>query len=72
MLVSSDAGNVQSYGKVSQVKISNSQLKETLQNFRKGHVNVLIATNVIEEGLDVSECNLVICMNELLNVKAFI
>jgi ERCC4-related helicase len=35
-------------------------------------VNVLIATNVIEEGLDVSECNLIVCMNEMLNVKAFI
>lgn len=52
--------------------MSNNQLKEVLQKFRLGQVNVLIATNVVEEGLDVSECNLVICMNEMLNVKAFI
>jgi superfamily II DNA/RNA helicase len=52
--------------------MTNNQLKEVLSKFRQGRVNVLIATNVVEEGLDVSECNLVICMNELLNVKAFI
>ena len=61
-----------SYGKNAGVKISNTQLKDVLQGFRDGRINVLIATNVIEEGLDVSECNLVICLNELLNVKAFI
>ena len=60
------------YGKSSSVKISTSQLKDVLKKFRDGSINVLIATNVIEEGLDVSECNLVICLNELLNVKAFI
>ena len=32
----------------------------------------MIATNVVEEGLDVSTCNQVICLNELLTVKAFI
>lgn len=47
-------------------------MKDVLSKFKRGDVNVLIATNVIEEGLDVSECNLVICLNELLNVKAFI
>ena len=40
-------------------KMSNSQLKEILSKFRTGAINVLIATNVVEEGLDVSECNLV-------------
>ena len=54
------------------MRITNQQLKSTLNGFRRGDINVLIATNVIEEGLDVSECNLVICLNELLNVKAFI
>ncbi|MHA1648327.1 MAG: helicase-related protein [Promethearchaeota archaeon] len=31
-----------------------------LQKFRNGQVNTLIATNVAEEGLDISECNIVI------------
>ena len=53
-------------------KMTNNQLKDVLSKFKQGRINVLIATNVVEEGLDVSECNLVICMNELLNVKAFI
>lgn len=52
--------------------MSNNQLKEVLQKFRIGQVSILIATNVVEEGLDVSECNLVVCLNEMLNVKAFI
>ena len=47
------------------IKLSQKKLKETLSNFRSGIVNVLIATNVVEEGLDVSTCNQVICLNEI-------
>jgi len=56
----------------SSVKMTPSQLKETIQSFKTGRINVLIATNVVEEGLDVSTCNQVICLNELTTVKAFI
>lgn len=70
--VTSNSTGVSQLGKTGFDKISNKQLLDILSKFRSGQVNVLIATNVIEEGLDVSECNLVICMNELLNVKAFI
>jgi len=56
----------------SSVKMTPSQLRETIQSFKTGRINVLIATNVVEEGLDVSTCNQVICLNELTTVKAFI
>jgi len=47
-------------------------LDESLSNFKEGKINLLFATNVIEEGFDVIDCNLVICFNELMTVKAFI
>jgi ERCC4-related helicase len=39
-----------------------SQVKQLqiLEEFKKGTVNVLIATNVAEEGLDITECDMVI------------
>jgi ERCC4-related helicase len=54
------------------IKLTQNELNDTLDKFRRGKLNILIATNVVEEGLDVSSCNQVICLNELLTVKAFI
>ena len=36
------------------------RMKETLRKFRTGTVNVLISTSVVEEGIDVPSCNLVV------------
>lgn len=45
---------------------------KNIEDFKRDKINILIATSVIEEGLDVSTCNLVISINEVLNVKSFI
>jgi hypothetical protein len=46
--------------------------KTTLEDFRSQKCDMIIATNVLEEGIDISSCNLVICFNRPANLKSFI
>ncbi|CAF5021702.1 unnamed protein product, partial [Rotaria sp. Silwood1] len=45
--------------------------RETIKNFRLAKVNVLIATAVIEEGLDIPQCDLVIRFNKPNNFSSY-
>lgn len=46
--------------------------KNTVPDFRAGKKNLVIATDALEEGIDVAACNLVICFNTPASLKSYI
>ncbi|PSN68956.1 P-loop containing nucleoside triphosphate hydrolase protein [Corynespora cassiicola Philippines] len=46
--------------------------KDTLDDFRQGKTNLILTTSVLEEGIDVSSCHLVICFEQPKNLKSFV
>jgi ERCC4-related helicase len=44
----------------------------TLDDFRAGMLNVILATSVLEEGIDISSCHLVIDFERSKNLKSFV
>lgn len=49
-----------------------SQQNQVLNDFGFKRYNLIIATSVLEEGIDISSCNLVIYFNKPANLKSFI
>lgn len=44
----------------------------TLDDFRAGRTNLMLATSVLEEGIDISSCNLVVDFERPKNLKSFV
>ncbi|KAL6231901.1 hypothetical protein BDW75DRAFT_233236 [Aspergillus navahoensis] len=45
---------------------------EGLQKFRTGHLNLIVAMDALEEGVDVPACNTVVSFDRPVNLKSFI
>ena len=54
------------------VSLEIRKMSETLQKFREGRVNVLVSTSVVEEGIDVPSCNLVIKFDFPQTFRSFV
>ncbi len=65
---SSNVGRKFNIGELLDVKFQ----KNTLDDLRHGRKNLLISTSALEEGIDVSACNNVICFEKPPNFKSFI
>lgn len=46
--------------------------RDTIEEFRTGRKNLIISTDVLEEGIDISACSMVVCYNEPANLKSFV
>ncbi len=46
--------------------------EKVLQGFRNGDYNVLVSTSVVEEGVDVRKCNLVIKFDGINNYREYV
>ena len=46
--------------------------RDTLDDFRYGRKNLIVATDVLEEGIDVSACSVVVCYDKPQTLKSFV
>ncbi|XP_074095916.1 endoribonuclease Dcr-2 [Cotesia typhae] len=50
---------------------SNEWNRKALKRFRDGEVNCLVATDVLDEGVDIPLCNLIVCYDPPQNYRAY-
>ncbi|CAL4063247.1 unnamed protein product [Meganyctiphanes norvegica] len=48
------------------------RIEETLNAFRNGKLNIIVSTSVLEEGVDIRKCNLVIRFDMPQNFRAYV
>lgn len=49
-----------------------TQQRKSLEDFKSGKCKILIATNVIEEGLDIPQCNTIVIYDKIQTPKTYI
>uniref|UniRef100_A0A0N4ZYI6 RNA helicase n=1 Tax=Parastrongyloides trichosuri TaxID=131310 RepID=A0A0N4ZYI6_PARTI len=63
------------YGTTKPKELSISSIRvqdKKLHNFRQGNLNILVSTDVLEEGIDIRHCNLVIRFNFPKNFRSYV
>uniref|UniRef100_A0A8D8W370 Endoribonuclease Dicer n=1 Tax=Cacopsylla melanoneura TaxID=428564 RepID=A0A8D8W370_9HEMI len=53
-------------------EFTKKQDKQVMYNFNKGHTNVLVATDVLEEGIDIQSCNMVIKFDPPQHTRSYV
>ena len=48
------------------------KLEQTIQKFKTGRINCLVSTDVLEEGIDVTQCNLVIRFDPIVTFRSYL
>ena len=65
-------GHSGTFGETDNTKIMNKKQEQTLQKFRAGGLNVLVVTSVLEEGIDIKNCNLVIRYDPPYDFRSYV
>ena len=55
-----------------EAKMNTKKQDEVLEKFRGGKLNLVVSTSVLEEGVDVPKCNLVIRFDFPQNFRSYI
>lgn len=50
---------------IKETLVLNMKQKEIMGQFREGHCNLLVSTSVLEEGIDIPACNLIVRFDQI-------
>ena len=70
--ISAEAYKTPGAKKMEQFDEERKKLQTTLSDFRMGRLNCIIATEVLEEGLDVHNCNMIVRFDGIPNFRSYV